>query len=48
MGNYRLQKISNYAREQNISVAGVYRRIESGKCEVEEIDGVKFIKIYEK
>lgn len=38
-----LQRISTYAREHDITVAGVYKRIEAGKVKVVEIDGVKFI-----
>lgn len=45
MENSNLIKVSTYASQQGISVAAVYKRINNGKIECVEIDGVKFIKV---
>ena len=44
MTKLNLIKVSTYASQQGISVAAVYKRINTGKIECVEIDGVKFIK----
>lgn len=45
MEKSKLIKVSTYASQQGISVAAVYKRINNGKIECVEIDGVKFIKV---
>lgn len=45
MENSNLIKVSTYARKEGISVPAVYKRINTGKIECAEIDGVKFIKV---
>lgn len=45
MEKSKLIKVSTYASQQGISVAAVYKRINTGKIECVEIDGVKFIKV---
>ena len=45
MGNSNLIKVSTYARQECISVPAVYKRINAGRVECVEIDGVKFIKV---
>ena len=45
MEKSKLIKVSTYASQQDISVAAVYKRINTGKIECVEIDGVKFIKV---
>ena len=45
MENSNLIKVSTYARQEGISVPAVYKRINTGKVECVEIDGVKFIKV---
>ena len=45
MEKSKLIKVSTYASQQGISVAAVYKRINTGKIERVEIDGVKFIKV---
>lgn len=47
MSKYRLQKISNYAKDNGISVVAVHKRINTGKLSIEEIDGVKFVKVFD-
>ena len=44
MEKSKLIKVSTYANQQGISVPAVYKRINTGKIECVEIDGVKFIK----
>ena len=44
MTKLNLIKVSTYANQQGISVPAVYKRINTGKIECVEIDGVKFIK----
>ena len=45
MKNSNLIKVSTYARQECISVPAVYKRINTGRVECVEIDGVKFIKV---
>ena len=45
MEKSKLIKVSTYASQQGISVVAVYKRINTGKIECVEIDGVKFIKV---
>ena len=45
MEKSKLIKVSTYARQEGISVPAVYKRINTGKVECVEIDGVKFIKV---
>ena len=45
MEKSKLIKVSTYARQEGISVPAVYKRINTGKIECAEIDGVKFIKV---
>ena len=45
MEKSKLIKVSTYASRQGISVVAVYKRINTGKIECVEIDGVKFIKV---
>ena len=45
MEKSKLIKVSTYARQEGISVPAVYKRINAGKVECVEIDGVKFIKV---
>lgn len=39
----RLQKVSTYAKKQDVSPVEVYRRIDAGKVEGVKIDGVAFV-----
>ena len=48
MEKSKLIKVSTYANQQGISVPAVYKRINTGKIECVEIDGVKFIKTKDK
>lgn len=41
---YKLKKVSTYAREKEISVQAVYKKIEKGELCVIKIDGINFIK----
>ena len=45
MEKSKLIKVSTYARQEDISVPAVYKRIIAGSVECVEIDGVKFIKV---
>ena len=45
MEKSKLIKVSTYARQEGISVPAVYKRINAGRVECVEIDGVKFIKV---
>ena len=45
MEKTKLIKVSTYARQEDISVPAVYKRINAGNVECVEIDGVKFIKV---
>ena len=45
MDKTKLIKVSTYARQEGISVPAVYKRINTGKVEFVEIDGVKFIEV---
>ena len=45
MEKSKLIKVSTYASQQGISVVAVYKRINTGKIDCVEIDGVKFIKV---
>ena len=45
MEKSKLIKVSTYARLEGISVPAVYKRINAGRVECVEIDGVKFIKV---
>ena len=45
MEKSKLIKVSTYARQEDISVPAVYKRINAGSVECVEIDGVKFIKV---
>ena len=45
MEKSKLIRVSTYARQEGISVPAVYKRINTGKIECVEIDGVKFIKV---
>ena len=45
MEKSKLIKVSTYANQQGISVPAVYKRINTGKIDYVEIDGVKFIKV---
>ena len=45
MTKLNLIKVSTYANQQGISVPAVYKRINTGKIECVEIDGVKFINV---
>ena len=45
MEKTKLIKVSTYASQQGITVAAVYKRINTGKIKCVEIDGVKFIKV---
>ena len=39
----RLQKVSTYAKKQDVSPVEAYRRIDAGKVESVKIDGVAFV-----
>ena len=45
MEKSKLIKVSTYARQEGISVPAVYKRINAGRVECVEIDGVKFINV---
>ena len=39
----RLQRVSTYAKKQDVSPVEAYRRIDSGKVQSVKIDGVAFV-----
>ena len=43
MKNGKLKKISNFAKQNDISVTWVHKLAEQKKIEIIEIDGVKFV-----
>ena len=45
MEKSKLIKVSTYASQQGITVPAAYKRINTGKIECVEIDGVKFINV---
>lgn len=40
-----LKRVSTYAKEQNVSVQTIYKRIEKGELQCVIIDNVKFVKV---
>ncbi len=45
MKKKELLTIANFAKQENVTTAAIYKRIKLGKLKVKEISGIKFIEV---